>query len=50
MKQVKYILVSFTDVSFRAADIPKLRGHFAKGFPDVHWSNTIHHPCIKVSD
>ena len=34
MISVKYLIVSFTDVSFKASDIPKLRGYFARLYPD----------------
>jgi hypothetical protein len=36
MKRVRYIVVSFTDVQMLPSDIPKLRGYFARKFPDTH--------------
>lgn len=34
MTVIDYILASFSDVSLRAFDIPKLRGYFAAKYPD----------------
>ena len=34
MKSIDYILASFSDVSLRAFDIPKLRGYFSNKYPE----------------
>ena len=35
--KIRYIVVVFTDVKMRAAEIPKLRGYFARKFPENHY-------------
>ncbi len=35
MTKVRFIVVVFSDVQIHAADIPKLRGYFARKFPDA---------------
>ncbi len=36
MMKVRYMVVEFTDLAMKAAEIPKLRGYFAQKYPDSH--------------
>jgi len=36
MISVSYVLVTFTDVSIKAFDLPKLRGFFSRQYPEEH--------------
>lgn len=36
LNKVKYLVVTFTDVSMLPSDIPKLRGYFSAKFPESH--------------
>ncbi len=36
MVPVKYVILSFSDLTLNSFDIPRLRGYFARKFPDEH--------------